>query len=55
MTFLDKAYEAKHREPASPLDAVLKEYAWANSVQVMDIVLDNRRVLRDAGLLEEAF
>ena len=55
MTFLDKAYEAKQPEPASPLDAVLKEYAWANSVQVMDIVLDNRRVLRDAGLLEEAF
>jgi hypothetical protein len=54
-SFQERVDEAMDREPASPLEEVLKEYAWADSVQVMDIVLDNWPVLRDAGLLEEAF
>ena len=55
MTFLHMAFEMQRRQPTTKLEAILREYSWANSAQVLDIVLDNQGVLRDAGLLEEAF
>src|SRR5260370_28154630 len=53
--FLDKAFDMKHRQPTTELERVLLRYSWANSGEVLDIVLDNWQVLRKAGLLEEAF
>ncbi len=45
----------QHREPTTELEKVLRQYSWAGSSEVLDVVVDNYRVLRDAGLLEEAF
>ena len=53
--FETAAAEMKHREPQTPIERVLKVYSWANSAQVLDIVIDNWEVLRHAGLLEDAF
>ena len=55
MTFLDRASEMQHREPTTELESVLRQYSWANSIERLDVVVDNDRVLRKAGLLEEAF
>ncbi|SRR6266496_1225671 len=55
MTFLDRAYEMKHCQPRTALEEVLRSYSWASTDEVLDIVLDNWRVLKKAGLLEEAF
>jgi hypothetical protein len=42
------------RKPRTRLEAVAKKYAWANSHELFDIVVDNYSVLRRAGVLEEA-
>jgi len=54
-SFLDMAHEVKHRNPTTELEKLLREYAWADSNHVLDLVLDNWPVLQKAGLLEEAF
>jgi hypothetical protein len=53
MSFLHRAFEMqrREREPQTELEKVLFKYSWANSGQVLDIVIDNWRVLRDAGLV----
>lgn len=54
-SFLDMAHEVKHRNPTTELEKLLREYAWADSNHVLDLVLDNWPVLHKAGLLEEGF
>ena len=49
------AGEIKHRNPTTELEKVLREYAWADSNHVLDLVLDSWPVLHKAGLLEEGF
>ena len=39
--FRDMAGEIKHRNPTTELEKVLREYAWADSNHVLDLVLDN--------------
>ena len=53
--FRDMAGEIKHRNPTTELEKVLREYAWADSNHVLDLVLDSWPVLHKAGLLEEGF
>lgn len=53
--FFEKVAELKHRTPTTELERVLHDYSWADSDHVLDIVMDNWRVLREADLLEEAF
>jgi hypothetical protein len=55
MSFLDRVWEVQHREPTNELERVLHQYSWANSTEVLDIVVDNWPVLHSAFLLEEAF
>jgi hypothetical protein len=55
MNFFEKSDEMKHRAPTTELERILHEYSWANSCQVLDVVVDNWKVLRQSGLLEEAF
>ena len=39
-SFRDMAEEIKHRNPSTELEKVLREYAWADSNHVLDLVLD---------------
>lgn len=43
------------RTPTTEIETVLRKYGYANSGEVLDIVLDNWRLFREAELLEEAF
>jgi hypothetical protein len=49
------AHEMQHRNPTTKLEELLRKYAWADSGQVLDLVLENWPLLQEAGLLEEAF
>lgn len=53
--FLDLAFEMQEAVPSTRLQRVLAAYSWANSGEVLDIVIDNMQTLRKAGLLEDAF
>jgi hypothetical protein len=55
MNFLKRACKYRRIEPKTELERVLRTYSWAGSDEVLNIVLDNWPVLREAGLLEEAF
>jgi len=55
MNFYERACKMKHQRPRTHLEAILKEYVWADSSQVLDFVIDNWKVLRQADLLEDAF
>ena len=55
ISFLQLAAAVQFSEPKTELEKVLKQYAWANSGQVIDIVVDNWRTLKEAALLELAF
>src|SRR5579862_348442 len=41
--------------PTTPLQKMLHAYAWANTEQVLEIVIKHWAKLRRAGLLEDAF
>ena len=49
----NEMYQSR-RKPHTRLEAVAKKYAWANSHELLNIVVDNYSVLRHAGVLEEA-
>jgi len=55
MTFQERADAAQHVAANTPLEIVLKQYSWANTCQVLDVVVDNWKLLKEANLLEEAF
>jgi len=53
--FAEMAERMMHRSPTTPLEEVLRTYSWSDSSKVIDVVIDNDKTLRKAGLLEDAF